>query len=283
MRKIQITLVLIAVFVFNNQLSAVQKKFFEINLWGNDTTNSQMKNFDIKVNRYKPSIRVYLPTVSKIKSKVILLCPGGGYSGVVLDNEGYNWAPYFNEMGIALVVLKYRMPNSNCTLPSTDAYEAIRVIKAHAKEWNINPDEIGIMGASAGGHLASTVATHAEKKLRPAFQILIYPVITMNSNETHAGSRLNLLGNSPSKELEQLYSNELQVNDSTPPAFIALSSDDSKVKPINSINYYLALLNHKVPAAMFIYPTGEHGWGMKPKFVYHKEMLMELQKWIASN
>jgi acetyl esterase/lipase len=138
------------------------------------------------------------------------------------------------------------------------------------------------MGSSAGGHLASTVATHAPAELRPAFQILFYPVITMNKEETHIGSRLNLLGENPTEEMGKLYSNELQVDSSTPRAFIALSDDDRGVKPVNSVKYYLALQQQGIPAALYIYPSGGHGWGIRESFKYHIEMLMELRSWLGT-
>jgi acetyl esterase/lipase len=227
------------------------------------------------------SVRVFLPKSTAQPAKAVVICPGGGYSHLAMSHEGYDWSAFFNEQGIAAVVLKYRMPAGNFALPVTDALTAMRLVGERAAEWNINPDKIGIMGSSAGGHLAATIATHAPESLRPAFQILFYPVITMNVQETHRGSRNHFLGENPSEEKERLYSNELQVTDNTPPAFITLSGDDKAVSPVNALKYYSALHEHSIPTAMHIYPSGGHGWGAKPTFKYREEMLAELKKWLA--
>lgn len=174
------------------------------------------------------------------------------------------------------------MPNGNREVPMSDAYEAIRYAKEHASEWNINPDCIGIMGFSAGGHLASTVATHASEELRPAFQILFYPVISMESKYGHGGSCRQFLGEKATEELKKEFSNEYQVDSLTPRAFIALSDDDRGVVPMNSIRYYSALKEKEIPAAIYIYPSGGHGWGMKDSFKFRNEMLMELKAWLMT-
>lgn len=227
------------------------------------------------------SVRVFLPQATAQPTKAVVICPGGGYSHLAMSHEGYDWSSFFSEQGVAVAVLKYTMPAGNFLLPVTDALSAMRLVRTHAAEWNINPDKIGIMGFSAGGHLASTVATHAPEDLRPAFQILFYPVITMNIRETHRGSRSHFLGENPSEEKERLYSNELQVTGNTPPAFIALSGDDKAVSPANSLKYYSALHEHSIPAALHIYPSGGHGWGVRTSFKYRDEMLAELKKWLA--
>ena len=184
---------------------------------------------------------------------------------------------------MAGVVLKYRMPNGNPDVPVSDAYEAMRYVKEHAKEWNILSDSIGIMGSSAGGHLASTVATHAAAKLRPAFQILFYPVITMNGQDAHRGSRKQLLGENPDAKLVKKYSNELQVNKKTPRAFIALSADDQSVKPVHSESYHKALKALKISSKMHIYANGKHGWGFnKRPFSQRDEMMEDLDKWLRT-
>ncbi len=155
-------------------------------------------------------------------------------------------------------------------------------MKQHAKEWNINPNDIGIMGSSAGGHLASTVATHAADDVRPAFQILWYPVISMDPEITHMGSHDNLIGKTPSAGMQEKYSNELQVTDKTPRAFLMLADDDDVVNPLNSTRYYEALKAHGVPATMHIHPSGGHGFGSQEGFKYHAEMLIELRSWLQS-
>lgn len=256
----------------------------DIDLWKNglpNTNGMESQGYDDKKHNFKPCIRVYLPKTSQ-PARAVVICPGGGYEHLAMSHEGYAWGDFFNEQGIAAIVLKYRMPNGNREVPMSDAYEAIRYTKEHATEWNINPDDIGIMGFSAGGHLASTIATHAPEDLRPTFQILFYPVISMEPIFTHRGSRKRFVGDDATKELEKEFSNEFQVTSFTPKAFITLSDDDRGVKPMNSIRYYSALKEKGVPAAMHIYPSGGHGWGIKNSFKFRNEMLAELKAWLAS-
>ena len=158
----------------------------------------------------------------------------------------------------------------------------MKTVRDSADVWNLNPNDIGIMGSSAGGHLASTIATHAKPELRPNFQILFYPVITMDKSYTHMGSHNNLLGKDASAELETEYSNEKQVTKDTPRAFIVYSDDDKVVPPANGVNYYLALNKNNVPSVLHIYPSGGHGWGIREDFLYKSEMLNELTSWLRS-
>ena len=201
------------------------------------SAQSTPKPFDIE----QPSLRVFLPAPELATGRAVVACPGGGYSGLAVNHEGYDWAPYFNKQGIALIVLKYRMPKGDRTLPISDAEAAMKMVRDSADVWNLNPNDIGIMGSSAGGHLASTIATHAPEALRPNFQILFYPVITMDKSFTHMGSHDNLLGKDASADLEKEFSNEKQVTKETPRAFIVYSDDDKVVPPANGVNYYLAL------------------------------------------
>ena len=219
------------------------------------------KPFDIE----QPSLRVFLPAPELATGRAVVACPGGGYSHLAFEHEGCDWAPYFNKQGIALIVLKYRMPNGDRTLPISDAEAAMKLVRDSADVWNLNPNDIGIMGSSAGGHLASTIATHAKPELRPNFQILFYPVITMDKSYTHRGSHDNLLGKDASAELELEYSNEKQVTKDTPRAFIVYSDDDKVV-----------------PSVLHIYPSGGHGWGIREGFLYKNEMLDELTSWLRS-
>ena len=258
---------------------------FDIDLWENErghTGEVKKNSFNDGKRNYKPSIRVYLPKASK-PTKAVVICPGGGYKILAMRHEGYDWGGYFKELGVAAIVLKYRMPKGRPEMSISDAQEAISLIKEHAHSWNINPDSVGIMGFSAGGHLASTLAVHAPKEIRPAFQILFYPVITMKRINAHKGSRERFIGERPTEELEKLYSNELQVNVNTPGAFIALAGDDKVVKPINAVNYHTALLEKGVSSAIYIYPEGGHGWGIRRNFKYHNEMLSELKLWLLNN
>ena len=207
----------------------------------------------------------------------IISCPGGGYIHLAMNHEGHDMASWFNGQGITLAVLKYRMPNTHHDVPLSDALQAIRIMKEHADEWKI--DQVGIMGASAGGHLASTAATHFTEDSRPDFQILFYPVVTMK-NATHQGSKNHLLGENASQDLVELYSNELQVTPNTPPAFIMHSSDDRSVPVSNSLDYYSALIKNGVSATMHLYPIGGHGWGYNDYFIYKRQWTGELEKWL---
>ena len=231
-------------------------------------------------------ITVYLPDAKKATGRAVVCCPGGGYSHLAMDHEGHQWAPFFNTQGIALIVLKYRMPHGNRLVPISDAEEAVKTVRRHATEWHINPNDVGIMGFSAGGHLASTIATHSKDEAAPNFQILFYPVITMDPGFTHKGSHDNFLGviasKKEEKKLELEFSNDLQVNRTTPRAFLALSDDDKTVPACNGFNYYQQLYKHDVPASIHIYPTGGHGWGYRETFEYHYQMVFELKAWLKS-
>ncbi len=228
-------------------------------------------------NVVNPSITVYRP--AKPNGMAIIMCPGGGYARLAMNHEGHDMAAWFMAQGITYAVLKYRMPNEHYEVPLSDAEQAIRLMRKHAKEWNINPNRIGIMGASAGGHLAASLATlYGSDATRPDFQILFYPVISMLKGVTHGGSRRNLLGENPSTELEQKYSLERQVSPKTPQAFIMLSADDGAVPPINGIGYFLSLREQKVPATLHVYPTGGHGWGFRDNFTYKRQWTDELEK-----
>ena len=242
------------------------------------SAQSTPKPFDIE----QPSLRVFLPAPELATGRAVVACPGGGYSGLAVNHEGYDWAPYFNKQGIALIVLKYRMPKGDRPLPISDAEAAMKMVRDSADVWNLNPNDIGIMGSSAGGHLASTIATHAPEALRPNFQILFYPVITMDKSFTHMGSHDNLLGKDASADLEKEVSNEKQVTKETPRAFIVYSDDDKVVPPANGVNYYLALNKKGVPSVLHIYPTGGHGWGIREDFLYKSEMQNELTSWLRS-
>ena len=242
------------------------------------SAQSTPKPFDIE----QPSLRVFLPAPELATGRAVVACPGGGYSGLAVNHEGYDWAPYFNKQGIALIVLKYRMPKGDRTLPISDAEAAMKMVRDSADVWNLNPNDIGIMGSSAGCHLASTIATHAPEALRPNFQILFYPVITMDKSFTHMGSHDNLLGKDASADLEKEFSNEKQVTKETPRAFIVYSDDDKVVPPANGVNYYLALNKKGVPSVLHIYPTGGHGWGIREDFLYKSEMQNELTSWLRS-
>lgn len=233
----------------------------------------------VEKDSHMPTITVYHP--EKPNGTAIISCPGGGYSMVSMKLEGHDMAEWFNGMGITYIVLEYRLPKGNYLKPLSDIERAVTLTRTNAEKWNLKVNKIGVMGASAGGHLAATQSTQYKSPIaRPDFQILLYPVITMKKQWTHKGSREQFLGKSPSTELVEMFSCEARVTKETPPAFIVLSSDDKAVPPQNSIFYYLALNRKNVSVSMFAYPTGGHGWAYKDSFKYKKEWTAELEKWL---
>ena len=255
---------------------AFAQQGIEMNLWpeGPRTSNGDPQDM--------AKVTVFLPDEKKATGRAVVCCPGGGYTHLAWEKEGTAWAPFFNGQGIALIVLKYRMPHGHYKVPAEDAEEAMRLVRRHADEWHINAKDVGIMGFSAGGHLASTVATHASSDARPDFQILFYPVISMEQGTTHQGSRDNLLGKSPKRKLVNEYCNEQHVGKHTPRAFLVLADDDRAVPPLNSVLYYESMCSNGVPASMHVYPTGGHGFGILQSFAYHFEMMLELKAWLNS-
>ena len=260
--------------------TAFSQKGITMEVWPNGAPNANGDDKD------KAELTVYLPDAKKATGRAIVCCPGGGYSHLAMDHEGHQWATFFNNQGIALIVLKYRMPHGNYVVPISDAEQAMKIVRQNAAEWHIDRNNVGIMGFSAGGHLASTIATHSTGDAAPNFQILFYPVITMDLGFTHKGSHDNFLGEGHSKKelrkLETEYSNDLQVNRTTPRTFLALSDDDKAVPAANGFGYYQQLYKHDVPASIHIYPTGGHGWGYRESFAYHYQMVFELKAWLQS-
>jgi acetyl esterase/lipase len=243
----------------------------------------------------RPTLTVFLPQRSNKPAPAVIICPGGGYHINAFSHEGIDVAKVFNSWGIAAFVLKYRIPdatqmNHQEIVPMLDVQQALQMVRAQADEFGINPNQVGVMGFSAGGHLASTTATHFEKpaaeflsgkNLRPDFQILIYPVISFQESFGHLGSRDNLLGKNASKSLIDQFSNELQVSAKTPPAFLVHAGDDEVVPVENSIRYYEALNKNKVNAELHVYPSGGHGFGMNNPTT--KDQWMEsLKNWLEN-
>ena len=242
----------------------------------------------------QPDLTIFLPEKGKENGTAIIICPGGGYGALVMTREGYEVAKEFNKIGVAAFVLKYRLPDDRIMKdksigPLQDAQQAIKIVRERASEWNLNPDKIGIMGFSAGGHLASTAGTHfnttliENKKntsLRPDFMILVYPVISLNEPIGHAGTRENLLDKNTTKEIVDLYSNDLQVTPQTPPAFLIHGSDDHVVPVENSLHFYEALKLNKIMSGLHIYSYGEHGF---PDGSAHDTWLNYCKDWLKAN
>ncbi len=278
--KIFITLCLI-----NNFLSAQD---FKLSLWGNDIPNQNnikvIETIDtteiIMITKVdKPDIAVYLPSKKNATGKAVIILPGGGYNILAYHWEGTDIARWLNSKGIAAIVLKYRLPHTKNNIvqhlsPLLDAKRAIRLTRYNAGKWNINKNEIGVMGFSAGGHLASTLGTHFDKdnnfitdsidsiSCRPDFMILMYPVITFKEPFLHRGSRHFLIGDSPDTSLVNYFSNELHVSKNTPPTFLVHAGDDQSVPVENSLIFYGQLKKYSVPTEMIIYPEGGHGFSL---------------------
>jgi acetyl esterase/lipase len=243
----------------------------------------------------KPSITAYLPPNDKANGTAVVVCPGGGYGGLAMDHEGKQVGEWFAERGVTAFVLKYRVAPYRHPIPLQDAQRAIRTVRSRAKEWNVDPKRIGIMGFSAGGHLASTAGTHFKDKedpddvvdktsARPDFLILCYPVITFaGSPTTHLGSRNNLLGKDPPQELIDELSNEKHVTKDTPPTFLFHTNEDNGVLPENSVLFYEALRAAKVPAELHIYEKGPHGVGLAQKDPVLGTWPARLEGWLENH
>jgi acetyl esterase/lipase len=244
-----------------------------------------------------PDIAVYLPTKKFATGQAVVICPGGGYWVLAYDYEGSDIARYLNTIGVAAIVLKYRLPTYGNTViphkaPLMDAQRAMRIVRFNAKKWNIDPDKIGIMGFSAGGHLASTLGTHFDygnpaaadsiekMSCRPDFMILMYPVITFTDSTMHTGSRDALLQKDATPELARYYSNELQVKKDTPPAFFVHANDDSGVPVENTLMMYKALRANHIPAELHILSEGEHGFGLATNNEHVSSWTESLRLWL---
>jgi acetyl esterase/lipase len=224
----------------------------------------------------KPTLTLFLPAAEKSNGAAVLICPGGGYQVVAIGREGYDVAKKLNEAGIAAFVLKYRIPDDQSMInreigPLQDAQRAMQIIRQNASRWHIDKNRVGILGFSAGGHLASTAGTHLNQvvienlnhvNLRPDFMILVYPVISFTDSIGHIGSRNQLIGKNPSADKIWAYSNEFQVTPKTPPAFLVHAKDDDAVSVKNSIYFYEALKKNSIDTDIFLYEKGGHGFGL---------------------
>jgi acetyl esterase/lipase len=266
----------------------VMAQEFRIPLYTGPIPNSKPGNGNEKIEKQEitvisnvqvPDIAVYLPSKRSSTGQAVLICPGGGYRVLAYDWEGSDIARYFNSIGVAAIVLKYRLPVYGNTVephkaPLMDAQRALRLVRFNAGSWNIDPGKIGIMGFSAGGHLASTLGTHFDYgnpaatdsveriSCRPDFMVLMYPVVSFVDPAVHSGSSEALLGKNPDKSLLEYYSNELQVKNDTPPVFMVHADDDKGVPVENSLLMYKALRAKNIPAELHILSEGEHGFGL---------------------
>jgi acetyl esterase/lipase len=243
-----------------------------------------------------PTLDFYPAPKVTANGTAVIICPGGGYGRLAVDHEGSQVAELFNKLGVSAFVLKYRLPSDvimkdKSIGPLQDAQQAIRLVRSRSREFNIDPDKIGIMGFSAGGHLASTASTHFTERVyeskdttsaRPDFSLLIYPVISMDTTITHRGSRNTLLGLKPAIELERRFSNELMVTANTPPAFLVHATDDGTVPVENSIRYLLALRAHHIPAELHIYEKGGHGFGLGKSSGTESSWPEACKKWLEA-
>jgi pectinesterase len=259
-----------------------------------DKENSTFKDNVTRIAKVSnPTLTIFKPT--KPNGKAVIICPGGGYSILAFDKEGTKVAEEMIRWGVTAFVLKYRLPDDSFNIdkslaPLQDAQQAIRLIRANAKEFGVNKNQIGIMGFSAGGHVASTAATHFKfaanannmdtTSVRPDFAVLVYPVVSFDSAIMHKGSRTNLIGAKPSAQLINFFSNELQVDIETPPSFLVHASDDGGVPVENSVRYYQACVKNKVPVEMHLYPKGGHGFGMVNKTT-DDNWLERLKNWMG--
>ncbi len=246
-------------------------------------TGPEQDNGRVITNVTDPELHLYLPPGKK-DTQAVLVCPGGGYRGLSWRIEGVKTAEWLNARGIAAAVLKYRMPNGNSAIPLKDARAAMEILRSRAEEWGIDGSNTGVMGFSAGGHLAASLATmFASETERPDFAVLVYPVVTMGEL-TNLITRRQLLGEEAPLELKDEYSAEMRVGASTPPVFIAFSDDDKTVDPRNGTILYDSLKANGVPAELHIYPAGGHAWGFddaRTAFTRRGEFYAALERWLA--
>lgn len=244
----------------------------------------------------KPTLIISLPAADKATGCGIVVCPGGGYGGLAMDHEGHQIARWLNDFGVAAFICDYRHRGKGYGHPAPlqDAQRAVRTVRHRAKEFGIQPDRVGIMGFSAGGHLTSTALTHFDKgtaddadpiqrvSCRPDFGLLCYPVIALDQPYTHQGSQQNLLGKGASKELIESLSNEKQVTSETPPTFLFHTQEDTAVPPENSVVFYAAMIKHKVPGELHIYHKGPHGVGLAANIPGTSDWPNTFQRWLKS-
>lgn len=298
--KILVTAVLIATTLFTygqDYVLPLYKGEIPNSKYTGQKEKVEKKDITVISNVQDPDIAVYLPSKRFATGQAVVICPGGGYWILAYDLEGTDIARYLNSIGVAGIVLKYRLPTyGNCIVPHKaplmDAQRAMRLVRSNARAWNIDSTKIGVMGFSAGGHLASTLGTHfdygnknaadpvEQKSCRPDFMVLMYPVISFTDKSTHTGSRDALLGKDADPKLVNYYSNELQVQEDTPPAFLVHADNDSAVPDENSLLMYQALRKKKIPAEMHILSEGEHGFGLGGQNNHIAAWATDLNLWL---
>lgn len=289
------------IYLLGNYLFVTGQKVEEYALWpdgapeNNGITDPETTDPEGRVRNVREArLYVYAPEKEKNTGLAVVICPGGGYSLLAMRHEGEWFARWLADRGITGIVLKYRLPNHHPGVPIADANRAIRWVRSKAGSRGIKPDRIGIAGFSAGGHLASAAGTHfdlgdpgaadplARISCRPDFMILFYPVISLSpQGNPHIGSRNALLGSDCTAGELDYFSNEKQVSGQTPPAFIVHCDDDPAVSPLNSIRFYSALKQKKVPAVLYIFDRGGHGWGLREDFGYYGQWTALLEKWLS--
>ena len=232
------------------------------------------------VNTTKAVLYVYNADPAKATGQAVVICPGGGYAKLSMDQEGYLMAQWLAKNGIAAFVLEYRLPNGHKEVPLEDTVEAIRVVRKKAKKFNIDPKKVGVMGFSAGGHLAASASNIPPVEARPNFSVLFYPVVIANHYTSHVGSYRNLLGKGFTQADADEFSMEKLASENTPPTILLLSDNDTTVPAAGAAMYYAALRYHGVKAAMYVFPEGGHGWGNYDKFSYQKEWQHLLLRWL---
>ena len=233
------------------------------------------------VNTTEAVMYIYHADKTKATGQSVVICPGGGYGKLSMDQEGYLMAQWLAKNGITGIVLEYRLPNGHKEVPLEDAVEAIRIVRKKAKKWGLDPAKVGIMGFSAGGHLAASASNIPSVEDRPNFSILFYPVLTAGDFNTHRGSFRNLLGKKHSEAEADEWAMDKIASEQTPPTILILSDDDTTVPAAGAALYYAALRYHGVKAAMYIFPEGGHGWGNYDKFSYQKEWQHLLLRWMS--
>lgn len=248
----------------------------------NEITDDEQEKRPYRLyNVAKAELLAYDADPRKQTGQAVIICPGGGYGFVSMDNEGFLPAQWLAENGIAAYVLKYRLPNGHPEVPLEDAVEALRIVRAEAAERGIDPTKVGIAGFSAGGHLAAYVSNFTSEADRPNFAVLFYPVITANNFSTHSGTFANLLGPNRTEKQCDTYSMEKCVTENTPPTLLLLSDDDRTVPSAGAALYYVALKYNGVKAAMAVFPSGGHGWGNYDSCPYREEWHNMMLRWLA--